>query len=202
MNARKNIYGVVQMALALSEIVEAELVHRGCTERPRMAQIPLLGARLEVCAESRNVCSGGLEGRKRIGVVVVFKVVVGSELLRVGDFVVQANRELILALGFFADRGTVLRVGAGIGVRGDPLVVNRLGSRVKARSGDDVTGKDVREQGACGNRATADCGHSLLAACGGSVRVAGAACEQTCERRVNEGADERRARGAEVPGLL
>src|ERR1017187_8106228 len=127
-----------------------------------MAQIPLLGARLEKRSKSWDIRSGRLKRRKRIARVVVLKVIVGAELLRIGELVIQAERELIGPLALTADLGAILRIQAGIGERRDPLVVNGRGRRVKASGRNRVIRKDTRERSSSDDRHAGFGGDGLL----------------------------------------
>jgi hypothetical protein len=81
MHARQNVQRVIEIALALAEIVKVELVDCARAKRPGMAEIPLLRACLEERAKTRKIRAGGLECGKGIDGVVVLEIVVGGELL-------------------------------------------------------------------------------------------------------------------------
>src|SRR5579864_6732929 len=89
---------MIEIFLTLSEIIKSEFVHLCGPDGPRMAQIPLLDARLEYRTESGHVCAGALEIGKRFSSRIVVEIVVGAKLLAGVDSVIEVNRKLIAAL--------------------------------------------------------------------------------------------------------
>ena len=63
-----------------------------------MAEIPLLHACAKERTETGDVSSGALEAGYWLSVGIVFKIVVGAELLIARDLVVEADRKLIATL--------------------------------------------------------------------------------------------------------
>src|SRR5580704_2355849 len=130
---------MVEAALPLAEIVKAEFVDGGRANRPGVAQVPLLVAGLEDRAETRNVGTRGLEIRERTGRVIIVEIVVGRELLCVGDLLVEPNGELVLA--FVVIRNAVGLAGAS---RCDIPVVESHCGWIEALLRNDVPGEHGR----------------------------------------------------------
>src|SRR4029077_20273149 len=86
---------MIEIPLRLAKIVKSNLVDRRRADRPGVAQIPLLRARLEDCPETGERSSGSLKNGKRIGPAIVIEIIVGGELLYTGDAVVESDCELI-----------------------------------------------------------------------------------------------------------
>src|SRR5580704_327369 len=103
-----------------------------------MAQIPLLYSRAENSAEIRQVRACCLKIRVRAYRVIVIKIIVGAELLRICNLVVETNRELVAVLVQIVEHG---HVSVGVGDRAklrNKLVVKRNGCRIKTRGGNLV----------------------------------------------------------------
>src|ERR1700683_3836225 len=133
--------------LSFAEVIEAEFVHRGGTQRPCVAEIPLLYTGAEERSEPRNVSTGALKTGDWLCAGVVLKIVVGRELLAARNFAIEANRELIVV--YIRGRDSRERPCSQ---RRDVVVVEREGCGIEALRGNVIVGKETGIRRAHHNR--------------------------------------------------
>ena len=87
-----------EVALRFAKISKAELIYQGITQRPIVADVPLLKTLFGDSSETWHIGAAGLEPRKRIKLIGIVKIVVSAKVLLVIDAMVKLKRDLIGAL--------------------------------------------------------------------------------------------------------
>ena len=152
-----------------------------------MRQIDLLVAIVGQVAETRKGGAARFKVREGVRQEIIVEVVVGIELLVVGELVVNAHRPLVRAVAL--ERRGLVKVVAGIG-QGHELVHQIRGGGVKAPRGNDVAGENGSIR--CSRR-NARSGVSLHRRC-----AAGPRAEHLGKIVIREGAGEGGA-GGKIP---
>src|ERR1700735_1146262 len=156
--------------LAFAKIIESGFVYRSGPDRPGMAQIPLLNARLIKSAKTREQAARlfQLKSRVRNRAVIVVKIVVSGELLERINFVVKAHGELVATLPLISGGGNGATGARTIGTgrkRRHELLIESNCRRIETLGRNLVVWENACERSSRRDRRPSRGSHGLRARC-------------------------------------